>query len=129
MIGSQLQKAIFAALTDADVCGDRVYDRVPKGAVFPYVTIGDEQVIDDGNTCADAWEIFPDVHVWSRPGTGSKVELKDTVAAVVAAVRGIAAVTDYTVILAELSTSRTLRDPDGITEHAVLTFRFLLEPA
>ena len=129
MIGSQLQKAIFAALTAADVAGDRVFDRVPDGVSFPYVTIGDEQVIDDGNACGDAWEVYSDVHVWSRPATGSKVELKDTVAAVVPAVRGITTVTGFDVLLAELTTSRTLRDPDGITEHAVLTFRFLLDPA
>lgn len=130
MIGAQLQAAIYATLTASPAVADgRVYDRVPEGPTFPYVTIGDEQIVDDGNSCAAAWEAFSDVHVWSRPVSGSKAEAKGLVADVVPVVLAITAVTGFTVIAAELQTSRTLRDPDGLTEHSALTFRFLLDPA
>ena len=130
MIGAELQKAIFAALTAAPtVAGGRVYDRVPAVPVFPYVTIGDEQVVDDGNSCDDGWEVFSDIHVWSRPATGSKTEVKDLAPPIVARLRTALAVTGFVVVVAALETMRTFRDPDGLTEHSVLTFRYLLQPA
>lgn len=130
MIGAELQKAIYAALTAAPaMAGGRVYDRVPAEPVFPYVTIGDEQVVDDGNSCDDGWEVFSDVHVWSRPAAGSKAEVKDIAPPIVARLRSNLSVTGYVVIVAALEGMRTFRDPDGLTEHSVLTFRYLLQPA
>lgn len=130
MIGSQLQKAIFAALnTETAVAGGRIYDRVPENATFPYVTIGDDQVLDDGNSCDDGWEVFADVHVWSRPDSGSKAEVKDLAASVGSRLAATLTVTGFTVIIAALESSRTFRDPDGLTEHSVLTFRYVLQPA
>lgn len=126
MVGSEVQKAIYAALVAADVAGDRIYDQPPEDAVFPYVTIGDEQVLDDGTSCGDAWEVFTDVHGWSQPATGSKAEVKDLRAAIVAAVKGISAVSGFSLISVSVDTSRTRRDPDGLTEHDITTFRFLL---
>ncbi len=129
MIGGALQKAIFTALTASPaVAGGRIYDQVPKGAVFPYVTIGDEQVIDDSNGCSDAWEAFADVHVWSRPATGSKIEAKDLAASIVTRLSTELPVAGFVTILGTLQTMRTFRDPDGLTEHAVLTFRYLIDP-
>lgn len=130
MIGSALQKAIFAALSMAPaVAGGRIYDRVPESAVFPYITIGDEQVIDDGNSCDDGWEVFSDVHIWSRPTAGSKLEAKDLAPPIVSRLATSLSLTGFTVVAAALQTMRTFRDPDGITEHSVLTFRYLLQPA
>jgi hypothetical protein len=129
MIGSALQKAIFAALIASPPIADgRVYDAVPPKPGFPYLTIGDEQVVDDGNTCDVGWEVFTDVHIWSRPTSGSKVEVKDLAAAVVSRLSTPLAVAGFVTLVAELQTARTLRDPDGLTEHAVLTFRYVLQP-
>lgn len=130
MIGSQLQKAIYAALVAGPgVAGGRIYDRVPEKPVFPYVTIGDDQVLDDGNTCEDGWEVASNVHVWSRPAEGSKVEVKDLAAAIVPRLAVTTLdVSGFRLIAAQLETSRVFRDPDGITEHAVLTFRHVLAP-
>jgi hypothetical protein len=130
MIGSALQKAIFAKLNEAPaLAGGNVFDQVPEGDPFPRITIGDEQVLDDGNTSDDGWEVFSDVHVWSRPVTGSKVEVKDLLAAVVARLNTALTVTGFTVVIHAIDSSRVFRDPDGKTEHAVLTFRYVLQPA
>lgn len=126
MIGAQVQAALYAALNGATDCGARIYDRVPEGAVFPYVTIGDEQVINDGDQCTDGWEVIPDVHVWSRPVNGSKAEVKTIAAQVVAAVLGISAIDGFDLASVHHETTRFLRDPDGKTEHAVLTFRLVI---
>ena len=129
MIGDQLQKAIYSALTGASICSGHIYDRVPKSATFPYVTIGDDDVIDDSNSCGDAYEVFPKIHVWSRSPAESKLELKNIVAEIVPTIVGLSSVTDFTIVLSEFQGCSTIRDPDGLTEHAVLTFRLLLDPA
>ncbi|MFN3746702.1 MAG: DUF3168 domain-containing protein [Hyphomicrobiaceae bacterium] len=131
MIGAQLQAAIFAALTGAGICDGRVYDGVPENALFPYVTIGDSQVIDDGGSeavCTGGWEVFEDIHIWSRPPARSKRELKAIAAQVIAALSGFAGVEGYAVVVRHLQTFRAFRDPDGLTEHGVLTVRFVLDP-
>ena len=132
MIGDQLQAAMFTALEAANICGKRIFDRVSEDATFPYITIGISQVLDDGGSgshCTGGWEVFEDVHVWSRPPTGSKGELKTISAAVVAALLGIEAVEGFRVIVCQMTNARAFRDPDGLTEHGVITMRFLLDPA
>lgn len=138
MIGPELQKAVFAALTAAPaICDGRVYDNPPDearrststGAAWPYATIGDDQVVDAGNSCGDGWEVFCDVHLWSRSSSLSKLEAKTLAAAIVERLTALDTVDGFVVIAATLETSRTFRDPDGITEHGVVTMRFLLDPA
>lgn len=128
MIGDQLQKAIYAKLVSDSVASGRIYDRVPENPTFPYVTIGDEDILNDGNTCNDAWTVYHDIHAWSRPSTGSKVEVKGLVASIVNSVANTLTLTGFEVILAELENVRTLRDPDGITEHAVVSIRYEIQP-
>lgn len=134
MIGAQLQAAIYGALTAANVADGRIYDRVPPDYAFPYVTIGDSQVINDGGSdapddCQIGWEVVEDIHVWSRPVSGSKVEVKTLAAQIVKVLRGITAVSGHVVDGVRLDTSRTFRDPDGLTEHTVISMRFLISPA
>lgn len=126
MIGPQLQKAIYDALKAANVAGGRVYDSIPAAATFPYIELGNEQSIDDGDQCADMFDVFHDIHVWSRkPG---QVEVKQIGEAVRQTLAADLVVANYAVILSEFENSRVMMDPDGITSHAVLTFRFLLQP-
>lgn len=129
MIGSQLQAAIYTVLTGASVAGGRIYDRVPEGPTYPYVTIGDDQTINAGNVCEDGWTVYADVHVWSRPANESKGEVKGLVATIVPLLATELTVTGHLVVLGELETVRTFRDPDGLTEHSVITIRYEVEPA
>lgn len=131
MVGPEVQAAIYASLTTAQppIAGGRVYDQVPANAVFPYVTIGDEQVTDAGDACGDAWDVFADLHVWSRPESGSKGEAKGLAQRIVPVLLGVDAAGPFQVKLAVLETYRVFRDGDGLTEHGVMTFRFLLTEA
>lgn len=130
MIGDQLQKAIYATLKSAGICDGRIYDRPPDDAATPYVTIGDEQAQEQGSDCGLIWEVFTDVHVWDTPEGASKARAKQTGADIVPLLATTAlVVADYAVKAAQCSASRTFRDPDGVTEHAVLTFRYILTPA
>ncbi|SKA31023.1 DUF3168 domain-containing protein [Consotaella salsifontis] len=129
MIGPQVQAAVFAALTSADVADGRIFDGVPDGAVFPYVEIGDEQIVDDGNTCSDAWEVFIDCHIWSRSQSRTTAEVKQIGAEIVDALSQELPLNGYSVVLFKLDTARYLDDPDGITKHGIVTMRYAVEEA
>lgn len=128
MISTEVQQAIYDALTATPaVAGGRVYDTVPDNAIFPYVSIGQEQVVGDGNACGDGWEVHADVHVWSRkPGFP---EAKGIAAAAVERVTAIASLSGVRVVQVEFQDQRALRDPDGLTSHVVISFRFLIDQA
>jgi hypothetical protein len=130
MIGDEVQRAIYGALTIAPALADgNVFDQVPESEPFPHITIGDEQVLDNSTTCQDGWEVHTDVHCWSRPVDGSKGEVKVLAASVVTRVTAIASITGFSLVSLTHETTRVFRDPDGLTEHAVVTFRALIDPA
>jgi len=130
MIGDEVQRAIYGALTAAPaLAGGNVFDQVPENEPFPHITIGDEQVIDDSNTCQDGWEVHTDVHCWSRPVDGSKGEVKKLAASVVTRITAITSISGLSLVSLTHETTRVFRDPDGKTEHAVVSFRALIDPA
>lgn len=130
-----LQMAIVTALK-ADAALDaliegRVYDFVPDPVkpattpTFPYLTVGDGQVIGDDNDCADQSEVFFQVHAWSRkPGYP---EVKSIAGAVRSAIKAAAlSLAGFTITVTQFTQSRFIKDPDGLTRHAVVEFRFLI---
>lgn len=127
-----LQLAIVAKLKGAgaitSLVATRIYDVAPTAPQFPYITLGDDQVLPDKADCIDGTEVFLQIDAWSRaPGYP---EAKRIAAAVVAALDDqVLTVTGYTVIVFELQTVNYLRDPDGQTRHAALTFHALLQAA
>lgn len=129
----EIQKAVYATLAaNAGVkalIGDpaRVYDRVPDNFAFPYVTIGDDQIIDDSNSCADAFEVFCSVHVWSR--AVGRIEAKTIGAAVREALDSQLSITGFTVAEWRAQPARYFVEPDGLTTHGVLVFRYLIDAA
>ena len=126
MIGAEIQKALYQALEG--LVEGRVYDNPPPEPIFPYITIGDDQVIDDSGECGASFEVFEDVHIWDRPKAKSKAAVKELRKEVVAAVLAITSIEDdYALVSVSLESARSLRDPDGLTEHGVLTFRFLTQ--
>ena len=40
----------------------------------------------------------------------------------------VARLDGFRVIVCQMTNARALRDPDGLTEHGVITMRFLLDP-
>lgn len=130
--GEALQKAVYAALRASSAVTDlvetRVWDQVEgQKAAFPYITIGDDDIIDDSNSCFDAFEVFVTVHVWSRDV--GKVTAKRVGRAVRAALNVELLLTEFVCTVWEHQSSRYFKDGDGLTTHGVLTFRYLLDPS
>ncbi len=126
-----LQKAMVDALkavgTLPDVVGGRVYDDVAASAAFPYVNLGMTQVLPDKAGCIDGAEVFQQIDVWSR--SVGFPECKTIAQAVVARLDDVDLIVEgFAVIVLEHQDTRYLRDPDGLTKHAAITFRSLLQP-
>lgn len=119
----ELQDALHDALQNniGPEVGPRIYDNVPTNATFPYVTIGDGQVLPDKASCIDGTEHFPQIDVWSRAVGYPEAK---TIA------NNILAVLDdkpppmdgYVAVIFELESIQYLRDPDGLTRHVAMTF-------
>lgn len=136
--GTAIQAAVYGRLTTyaplADLLAPHadnpakpaVYDDVPQGALFPYVTIGDDTLIEwDQDACLGA-EATITLHVWSRE-RGRK-QAKTIQGALYDALHRYALPVDgsHTVdCLWEMSES--FLDPDGHTRHGVSRFRIILQ--
>ncbi|HWA22328.1 MAG TPA: DUF3168 domain-containing protein [Caulobacterales bacterium] len=135
--GPALQKAIVAALRAGPELIEqfrgatpRVYDSIPNPAVFPYIQVGEDQTLNDGEDdgeCLAGSEVFCTIHVWSR--AVGKVEAKLICGAIREALSATLAVEGQRVVVSQFRDVRILTDPDGLTAHGVYTHRFLLEPA
>lgn len=130
----ELQGAVSTVLkASADLktlIGDpiRLYQDVPPEAVLPYVTIGLGQVVPDLAECVDGSEVFLDLHAWSQANGWE--ELKKIVAQLYAAIEGATlSMTENRCLLIERYSEHRMHDSDGVTKHAVVTFRALCEPA
>jgi hypothetical protein len=124
-----LQGALIAALRGnlGAAVGARVYDQAPASPPFPYVTLGDCQVLPDKADCIDGVEAYPVIDAWSRKG--GYPEVKSIAAAIIAVLDDQPlAIEGFDVVVFELQSVQYLRDPDGLTRHASLTFRTLIQP-
>lgn len=121
----ELQGAIVARLkNDSSVTAlvsTRIYDPVPTGPTFPYVSFGPRDAFSDDAECITVFVITMQIDVWSRvQGPAEALRVAD-------AVRASIHNYDFTLstngfVLFEHRITRTFRDPDGITTHAAMTF-------
>lgn len=128
----ELQRTIVAELKAAPalaaLVADRVYDRPPQGVAFPYVSIGPFQQISDDADCLAAFEVFVDVHCWSR-AYGS-VECKQMTSAVVGALHEAdLTLNGATLVEMRHRSTQEITDRDGETTHGISTFRALIDMA
>jgi hypothetical protein len=127
----ELQIAIVTALKGetglSGLVDDRIFDRVPPDAEVPYISFGPDQVLSDDAECLDAFEMFPQIDIWSR--AVGRAEAK-AIAGVVRAALHDAELTlsvDFRLVEIRHQSTRYLTDPDGVTSHAAMTFRALVD--
>lgn len=122
-----LQAALYERFT-SKISDAAVYDFVPEDATFPYIGLGEDTAIDWSTKTEAGQEVTHTVHFYSQaPGPQ---EIKDLID------RGIAALTSapldlsaagFHVAVHSLDFNQTVKEPDGITRHAVLRFRFKIQ--
>lgn len=126
----ELQGAIVARLKSSAALGGlisaRVYDAVPANAVFPYVTVGEGEETSDDVDCIDGFEISLDIDVWSRAvGFPEAKRISQEIRAALKS--SDLALTDNALVFFRHRQTRFMRDPDGLTSHAVMTFEAFAE--
>ncbi len=121
----ELQGAIVSHLK-ADVAvkallSTRIYDQPPTPVTYPYFTIGEAQTLRDDVTCVDGGQIFLTMHAWSqKPGFPEVKSIADAIEESLH-LAPLALPTNRLISLMHRQT-RTFRDPDGLTSHAVIEF-------
>jgi hypothetical protein len=128
----ELQKAIYATLiADAPLVallgGTRIYDDVPRGAAFPYVTFGPSTARDWSTGTESGSEHLLTLRVWSKAGGEKEVHL--VLDAIRAALHEASlTLTGHRLVSLRHETSDATREPDGETYHGTARFRALTEP-
>jgi hypothetical protein len=121
----ELQGVLVARLkADASLAtlvGTRVYDQPPSPVTYPYVTIGEAQTLRDDATCINGSRVFLTLHAWSQAVGFPEVK---RIADAVTESLHLAPLTLATNRLISLMhrQTRTFRDADGVTSHAVIDF-------
>lgn len=128
-----LKKAIIAALKVGNaIAGGRNYDRAPATPAFPYTTLGPFDVTPEVADEYEGGDTTIQIDGWSR-GTGSlvaSVEIMQIGRLIHGALHEKVLSLDESQRLVALTVEqiRYSRDPDGLTEHAIITVRARTEP-
>lgn len=130
--GWAVQAAVHAALVaDVDVTaalgGQRVFDHVPRGRAYPYMTFGQCITRDWSTGDSVSHEHLMVLHVWSR-AAGREEVLAILAAARTALHDQALALADHRLINLRHESSDVRRDPDGETFQGLLRFRAVTEP-
>jgi hypothetical protein len=121
---TELQAHVYSVLTGASIAGGRVYDEPPQEATFPYVTIGEVIPAPFRTHSRDGEELLHAVHIWSRYRGFREGQV------IAEAIKPLLDHIDFETTnfhgVALREQTLWLRDPDGITRHGALNFRFWL---
>lgn len=126
----ELQVAIVGRLKAfqplQELVGNGIYDLPSPSVKLPYVTIGEADLHRADVTCKLSDEIHITLHAWSeKPGYS---EVKRIASSVSDALHHYPlAVAGYRLISIDHTKTRTFRDPDGMTSHAVIEFTAYIE--
>lgn len=117
-----IQKALVARLraTVSDV-GQRVFDRIPESAAFPYIAIGAIDVVDDEAESMDPATVTATIHVWSQ-AVGA-VECRRICAATRTSLRGWApnlSADGFDAGPIRHDQTRDMQDADGLSTHGIV---------
>lgn len=127
----EIQRALYAALSDiGSRIGVPVYDYVPPGTEYPYITIGADNVSDNGDSCGGIYEIDSEVQIWTgEPHRGHHYvkSLVDAIEGEMVDVILSVELTGYSMLSAEFVDSFVDRDGDGLTYVGSINYRFFLE--
>lgn len=127
--GTDIQSAIVGALRAASIAGGRVYDRAPQSVTYPFVSVGEVQIIDDDTEDKESVEAFVTVHTWSQnQSAGGKPEAMAIQRLIREALHQVdLQTTTWDLLEIRHRDSRTFLDQDGITVHGVCTYRALMD--
>lgn len=109
----------------------RIYDRIPEGAPFPYISYAGADSNTDDYDCIDGYNMFVQIDCWSRsdatPGFPEAHKMADAVRAALLYTPPPVALSVNALAIFNHQMTRVFRDPDGLTSHAAITFEAVVE--
>ncbi|MED4586670.1 DUF3168 domain-containing protein [Brevibacillus choshinensis] len=122
-----LQQALFACLKADTALTSKVkgvFDEVSANQAYPYVTLGEDTVVDWSTKTNDGEEITHTFHVWSK--YAGKKEAKEILSLVLEAVtrQPLVLSSGFSIDFSGLDFMEVFIDEDGTTKHGVLRIRF-----
>jgi hypothetical protein len=107
--------------------GPKVYDEPPRGAAFPYVTLGEMRSFDFSTGTEPGEEHRLTLHVWSQQGGHREAHL--AVAALMQALDDAPLkLAGQHLVNLRFSLADVRREADGRTHHGLVRFRAVTEP-
>lgn len=122
-----LQRAVFARLDgDAalkvDITG--VYDQVPSGARYPYISLGASSTRDWSTKTYAGQDHRFDIHIWSKArGHGEVKRLMEHVARLLDDADLM--LDGHELIALRFDFGQVLKEPQGPVHHAIMRYRAL----
>ena len=129
----ELQKTLYGTLSnDASLSvllsGAKIYDDVPQGTPFPYVTIGESTVRDWSTGSDTGLEHILTLHVWSQSKGRKEVqEIMDVLRTLLH--EAALPVSGHTLVNLRHELSEARREGDGETYHGIVRYRAVTEAA
>ena len=132
----ELTKLVMTALkNDPSVSGfvaARVFDRVPSDPKpdFPYISMGPSDTLPDDADCITGEEISIQIDCWSQGAAEAfgSAEVKKLAGAVKHCLHDVdLALAENALVALRHRVTRIMREPDGVTNHAVLSFTVFVE--
>lgn len=123
-----IQEALYTKLISITSLMNKVngiYDFVPQGTEYPYVTIGENTQSDWGSKTFTGFDDTISIHTWSR-GAGRK-SCAEIMSDIYSAIHeGSLSVSGFKVTVLRQEFSEIILDPDGQTYHGIQRFRITL---
>lgn len=124
-----LQSAIYSALNGdnnlTSTLGAGVYDEVLETASYPYVVIGEDNVIEYGTVSDDGGDFTVTIDVWSQYHGGKEAKnIMDRIHTLLH--DSSLSVTGFNLVNFRFEFSDIIKDPDGITRHGIMRFRAVI---
>ena len=132
----ELTKLVMTALkNDTSVSGfvaARVFDRVPSDPKpdFPYISMGPSDTLPDDADCITGEEVSLQIDCWSQGAAEAfgSAEVKKLAGAVKRRLHDVdLALAENALVSLCHRVTRIMREPDGVTNHAVLSFTAFVE--
>ena len=125
----ELHAALYTIMTsDVDLMDmvKGVHDRIPKDSQFPYASFGPSTYIPLDASCIVAGEYTIQIDVWSRAvGSGECYDICDKIKRLIHYAKPDLPISALAVM--RVTSLRQFNDPDGLTEHGVITVEAIIE--
>lgn len=127
----EVQKAIYQVLTSDTALMNSisgVFDQVPEGSLFPYVSIGQSYSRDWSTKSSSGAQIVVTLHVFSKQG-GKKQALTIMERLHTLLHQGNLSLSGHVLIMMRFEYSDVVLEDDGSTYQGIIRFRALTEAA